>query len=345
METEKISIVVPVYNVEAYLRQCLDSILNQHYKNLEIIIVNDGSPDNCQTIIDEYAKSDSRIIPIYQENGGLSAARNKGMQFATGKYLVFIDSDDWIEKDFISLLIKDISDDVGIVACSYSREFVKKSLPRDLKLNGLVPKVMFKRRLLGLVKGDLEDPSQADSIVTANMKLYLTRIIKENDLKFISTKEIGTEDLLFNVAYVSSLSEDSKALVINRPLYKYRRTNVTSLTATYKPNLYNQWLKMFAYISDYVKEAEEREAFKNRICLSIIGLGLNELQNPKGKTEQVANLDRYLSSTLYIEAYKDLPLQYFPLHWKLFFYFAKKRHTSCLLLMLKLIRFMINRNN
>ena len=92
-----ISVIVPIYGVEPYLKKCLDSIINQTYKNLEIILIDDGSPDRCGEICDEYAAKDSRIIVIHQENEGLSEARNAGLNIATGEYLLFVDSDDWIE--------------------------------------------------------------------------------------------------------------------------------------------------------------------------------------------------------------------------------------------------------
>lgn len=101
----KISIIIPVYKVEPYLRQCLDSVVNQTYKNLEIILVDDGSPDNCGAICDEYAKKDERIRVIHKRNEGLPAARNEGIRAATGEWLAFVDSDDWCELDYYEKLI------------------------------------------------------------------------------------------------------------------------------------------------------------------------------------------------------------------------------------------------
>lgn len=109
-----ISIVVPIYNVEPYLPRCVDSLLGQTYTNLEIILVDDGSPDNCPKICDEYVKKDNRIKVIHKKNGGLSDARNAGMQVATGEYISFIDSDDWIRpemiEDMYNRMIEDNSD-------------------------------------------------------------------------------------------------------------------------------------------------------------------------------------------------------------------------------------------
>lgn len=100
----KISIIVPVYNVEGYLRKCVNSILNQTIKNIEIILVNDGSKDNSGDICDEYKKKDNRVVVIHKENGGLSSARNAGLEIATGELIGFIDSDDWIEPDYFQIL-------------------------------------------------------------------------------------------------------------------------------------------------------------------------------------------------------------------------------------------------
>ena len=99
-----ISVIVPVYKVEPFLKRCLDSIVNQTYRDLEIILVDDGSPDSCGDICDEYAKSDSRIKVIHKENGGLSSARNAGIDIATGEYITFVDSDDWIDQEMYEKL-------------------------------------------------------------------------------------------------------------------------------------------------------------------------------------------------------------------------------------------------
>ena len=100
-----ISVIVPIYNVEKYLARCVDSIVNQTYKNLEIILVDDGSPDRCPQMCDDYAKKDSRIKVVHKKNGGLSDARNAGMAVATGEYISFIDSDDYVSDDFFECLL------------------------------------------------------------------------------------------------------------------------------------------------------------------------------------------------------------------------------------------------
>lgn len=106
MNQEKplISVIVPIYKVEPYLRQCLDSILAQTYKNIEVIMVDDGSPDNCGAICDEYAEKYSNFIAVHKENAGLGMARNTGMEYMTGEYVMFMDSDDYLDSDLIEIL-------------------------------------------------------------------------------------------------------------------------------------------------------------------------------------------------------------------------------------------------
>lgn len=103
-----ISIVLPIYNVEKYIEKCMDSVLNQTYKNIEVILVDDGSPDRCPKICEEYAKKDNRIKVVHKENGGLSDARNAGIKVANGEYITFIDSDDYVDEDYVEFLYNNI---------------------------------------------------------------------------------------------------------------------------------------------------------------------------------------------------------------------------------------------
>lgn len=113
----ELSIIVPIYNVEKYLVRCIDSILSQTYKDFELILVNDGSPDKCDEIIEYYAQKDNRIVTIHQENKGVSAARNAGLKIATGKYVGFVDPDDWIANTMYEKMITDMTDVQADIAC------------------------------------------------------------------------------------------------------------------------------------------------------------------------------------------------------------------------------------
>ena len=120
MSKNKISVIIPVYKVEKYLNRCVESVINQTHKNLEIILVDDGSPDNCPVLCDEWAKKDKRIIAVHKENGGVSSARNKGLEHATGEFIQFVDSDDYIESTFCEELINCFKDDVDLVVSGFT---------------------------------------------------------------------------------------------------------------------------------------------------------------------------------------------------------------------------------
>lgn len=122
-----ISVIVPIYKVESYLRRCLDSIVNQTYTNLEIILVDDGSPDKCPAICDEYAKKDERIIVIHKKNGGLSDARNAAIDISKGEYLAFIDSDDWVSSDYIEILLRNAIQEKADISITSFKEVTEDS--------------------------------------------------------------------------------------------------------------------------------------------------------------------------------------------------------------------------
>lgn len=137
VDTAKISVIVPVYKVEAYLDKCVSSIVNQTYTNLEIILVDDGSPDNCPAMCDAWAEKDSRIRVIHKPNGGLSDARNAGMAVATGELMAFVDSDDWIAPDMCEYLYQRLTEDNSdIAACGVQMVWEDKKLCRMLTRAG-----------------------------------------------------------------------------------------------------------------------------------------------------------------------------------------------------------------
>lgn len=147
---ELVTIVVPVYKVEKYIDRCIKSILNQTYKNLEIILVDDGSPDNCGKICENYAQKDKRIKVVHKENGGLSDARNAGISISNGKYISFIDSDDYIDPEYIELLYKTIKKDKSDMAISshkviYENGTVLEKATKEESI--LKPKEVLKRIL------------------------------------------------------------------------------------------------------------------------------------------------------------------------------------------------------
>lgn len=203
-----ISVIVPIYKVEPYLRRCVDSIVNQTYTNLEIILVDDGSPDGCPAICDEYAAKDSRIVVIHKENGGLSDARNAGLDICKGEYISFVDSDDWVADCFIEELLKSVQEtnaEIGI--CSY----VQTSSSYTAKLNvNNVDKI-----ILSSIEATQKLWSEkGTTFVTAWGKIYKNSLWKE--LKF--PKDLIHEDEYTTYKLLYSAKE---TVFIDIPLYFY----------------------------------------------------------------------------------------------------------------------------
>ena len=182
MQEELLSVIVPIYNEEKFLPECLNSIVNQTYKNLEIIVVNDGSKDKTLDIIESIAKDDPRIIVINQENQGVSAARNNALKGVDGDFVMFVDSDDWLDLDTCEVLIKEaVKENADIVMCGYVREYKEKSMPKAMFDE---QRIIFKneevkdklyRRIFGPLGNELSTPEKLNAITTIWGKLYMTK--------------------------------------------------------------------------------------------------------------------------------------------------------------------------
>ncbi|MBO0958847.1 glycosyltransferase [Neobacillus sp. MM2021_6] len=220
---QKVSVVVPIYNVEQYLARCVESILQQTFTNLEVILVNDGSPDNCGTIAENYAIADSRVKVFHKENGGLSDARNHGMQFVTGEYTVFVDSDDWMDKGMIEELVK--------ISNEYQAEVVQSAFYYAYNDHLLYDNRVYNQKAPPLV---LDNKSLMYELVRNDVvknfawgKLYKTKLIKNIPFK----KGILFEDVFWAHHVMQSVQT---FVSLNRPYYFYLQRD-DSIVATYSP--------------------------------------------------------------------------------------------------------------
>ncbi|AHH46752.1 glycosyl transferase [Francisella tularensis subsp. holarctica PHIT-FT049] len=187
---ELITLVIPIYNIENYLGRCLDSVINQTYKDLEIILVNDGSTDNSLEICESYAKEDSRIKIINKNNGGLSSARNVGLDACKGDYVTFIDSDDWVSLDYIEILYKNIIDnnaDISII-----NAIKVKSQNNDFTLKE-------QKNLLHTYFSSIEFALDNTLPVMACAKLYKTKLFE--NLRFTNSIVFEDEDIMYRLLY------------------------------------------------------------------------------------------------------------------------------------------------
>lgn len=203
----KISVIVPCYNIESYLPRCIESILAQTYKNLEVILISDGSTDGTDEVIREYAKKDSRIIPIFKQNSGVSDTRNRGLDMATGDYIGFVDGDDYIEPEMYETLLKNaIENDADISHCGYQMVFPSRV---DYYYNTGKKVIQDnKKGIIDIIVGDYVEPSPC-------IKIYRKNIV--NNLRMPPDIKIN-EDVIFNFyAFVNS----QKSVYEDLPFYHY----------------------------------------------------------------------------------------------------------------------------
>ena len=182
---KRVSVIIPVYNVEKFILKTVESVMNQDYKDVEIILVDDGSPDNSAQIIDELAKRDNRIICIHKENGGVSSARNAGLKIATGEYVTFIDGDDWVEPNYISYLLDLVEKnncEIGMNKNNYS-DYSMNSSDKEYVVEA-------EKAIEWIYLGDI--------FVAVWNKIYKMSFLRDNDILFDEKIWYG-EGMLFNI--------------------------------------------------------------------------------------------------------------------------------------------------
>lgn len=321
-ENQKLTVVIPIYNVEPYLRQCLDSVVNQTYKNLEIILVDDGSPDNCGAICDEYAANDDRIIVIHKENGGLSAARNDGIRKATGEWITFVDSDDWCELDYYEQMLKEEFDsDTDIICASdhYVESASDSTTQRRCFKEGFAfcsekERHILMNRVLDLkgtvLVGDAPFGYPWD-------KLYRGNFLLREDLLFDESLRV-CEDALFNYRAMSKAGK-----VVGRICAGYHyRFNLSSITKTVDPKRpeknYQYVSKLCKYAEGYGLDDGMRDVLNAHVMntfLSVLSLSYFHPDNTMPYTEILHKVKKM----------KDMPCYYNAIHSKNSCYLSGKR--------------------
>lgn len=291
MKEELISVIVPVYKVEKYLDRCVNSLVNQTYKNLEIVLVNDGSPDNCPTMCEEWAKKDNRIKVLHKENGGLMAAWIDGVKMASADYISFVDSDDWCELNMIEELYKPfVEHNVDLSICGLYESRDKKRMCLDSnKLN-----------FCGLYEGKNLNQVKESSVIHPNFDIALFRCNKMfkkstilNNLKYCDTRATISEDSCIAQA---SLLEAKSIYFVNKYLYNYyfREDSMIhkyNIKMNEKCEIYFEMFKKLYY--DKVSNPEigltfERVRLLNMLVKNILK---SKEKNKKQLLEEISNLN------------------------------------------------------
>lgn len=314
----KVSVIVPVYNTEQYLKECVDSLLKQTLTDLEIILIDDGSPDNSACICDEYAKLDSRVKVIHKENGGLSSARNAALDICKGEYIGFVDSDDFVEPTmFEELYNSAINYNSDISICALSTFSEKSIIPKMLPFEKEVYKdsdIMkcFLVPLLG------ENPNEKIKYLEGFVcrQLFKREII--GNIRFKSEREYFAEDVMFDFDIYPLCRTIS---VVNKPLYFYRyngdslsnkyRENVWTMFSNYLNAEYELLNELDIEISDSIKLRLNNLALKF-VVISVINLGkagCNLSNNEKSNVLNEIRLNKYVKEVLKFTSIIKQPLK------------------------------------
>ena len=255
---DKFSVIVPVYNVEPYLRQCLDSIVDQTYRNLEIILVDDGSPDNCGAICDEYAAKDDRITVVHKANGGLSAAWNDGMRNASGQWISFVDSDDWLDVDYFEKLMAGVDKaggkDASIVLTGGRTDekdgvsFIVRSFVSPAEFRTDEEKDELKQRIH--ISQTTASGEKLSYTGYAWGKLYRTSFLRKYHLQFDEAQR-GCQDLLFNYQ-AFDMAGNIVGCEFSGGGYHYRLVS-NGITRQYLPSRQTIWHDYLSKLSTYIE--------------------------------------------------------------------------------------------
>lgn len=336
MNLPLISIIVPIYNAEDFLDECISSLIKQTLNSIEIILVNDGSKDNSLSICEDYAKKDNRVIILSQENKGVSEARKNGVRISKGSYIMFVDSDDWIDLKTCEVTYNKItSENADAIIFSYIREYKEKSFTENIfsedktyvgkdGISNLV------KRVIGLSGEELKEPLKFDSLSAMYMKLYKKEFITD-DVEFVDLKEYGHhEDTIFNIQVFIKMN---KVIYLNQPFYHYRKYSKNSISKTFELDYFKKWQRHIDYIESFIKRNKKentfREVFQNRIALETIGLVLKETSrnNPRKFMQRKNYIKKIITNSRYRKAFNQLDLKRMPKHWKLFFSLCKNGNT------------------
>lgn len=333
LEEKKISIIIPAYNVEKYIAKCLDSVINQSYKNLEVIVVDDGSKDRTGCIIDDYSAKDNRIRAVHQPNGGSPNARNTGMKYANGDYVMFLDSDDWIEPKCCKVIVSEMQKDkADLVFFEYYKEYKNKTVQMKTYPH---EKLIYNR------DGKQEFFLYDMRTITPWGKIYSAEILHKCEYN----ESLRTaEDVEFNYRIYDRVN---KAVYIQRPLLHYRILEQSAIHGydsqikdKLKPVLecLSNWLNMSMPFHEEAYYSFKAIAFL-LVCQN--GICLNKQLSFWQKRKKISDLKRDLT---YKDLFSNLDYVKIPKSRKLIIKFEKMNLPSLIVLVISLKQWREKRN-
>lgn len=326
------TIIIPVFNTREYLIECVTSIINQSYTNLEIILVDDGSLDNSGELCDELLSIDRRITIIHKRNGGPSSSREIGVSNSTGEFIMFVDSDDWIDIHTVEECINRVkADNADCVFFTYTREFGERSI----EVHPIIEGDPY-RRIYGLYGKELRRPEQLDNLSSCCMKLYSKHSLA--NAKYFDSKSVANaEDTLFNIFTLSGVKKIS---YIDKCFYHYRKTNVSSLTSKYREkyssNVFKVYDILYQAVNDYSCGNDYLVAVNNRVVLNILSVAINELKSPSA-IDGIIKIKQYISDKRFVSSCWALDVGQLSIPWKIIVYICRMKCALLLYISFMLI--------
>ncbi|MGG1419041.1 glycosyltransferase family 2 protein [Bacillus subtilis] len=288
----KVSVVIPVYNGEKYLRECLDSVLGQTLKNIEVLIVDDGSTDSTRNILKCYEAVDERVKPIYQANQGPATARNNALKQARGEYVAFIDADDWVDRETYATMYevaRENKADIVFTDMRWEYEDGTKSYTKSYSAKANTPLDR------DAIKAEILTDFLYNGSYGSVCKLFRKSLIDTYDLAFPAGKFLG-EDWLFNM---DAFTYCQTAYYIDKPLYHYRQANDVSLMRKYNPQLFDSYingntLETYAKRWGLYDEKVAVDLARRKCYIAVNGCIQNEFKPgcDKGIREKLALIER-----------------------------------------------------
>lgn len=341
MNSPLISVIVPVYNVEKYLDRCVESILGQTLKDIELILIDDGSPDRCPVMCDRWANRDSRIKVIHKQNAGLGMACNSGIEAASGQYVAFVDSDDWVDPDMYATMSE--------TAAKYGAQMVFTGLRRVDENGNISPmaqaatlkvhdtKAKIHEFALGMIASHPNLAAERLTMMSAKVVLYRRDMLIDSNLRFFSERQIISEDLFFNL---DCLLHASSVVEFPTTFYNYS-INTQSLTLSYRPDRFSKVEAMHCeLLRRYEALGPELKTRADRMFIGYTRSILRQLHSYKSisHAEKRIEFRRIAESPLWKAISDSYPISSMPMPHRLMFNFITRDNFFFAMALLSLER-------
>jgi glycosyltransferase involved in cell wall biosynthesis len=325
----KVSIIVPIYNVEKYLPRCMDSLLNQTLEDIEIILVDDESPDGCPALCDTYSQQDSRIKIIHKKNEGLGFARNSGLKVATGEFVAFVDSDDYVKTTMFEELYNEAKkESCDAVFCNFNKV---KANGEVIEITEVKNKQLFsgaediKMFLFDMIGAPPSYPKERKYSMSVWHAIYSFSLIQKYKISFPSERVMISEDIIYHIHFIPK----TRNIVYLPTCNYYYCENETSLTKTYRKDRFKRYILLHKEMSKLLTHLFPSKLWRNSIDRCMLGYTRNDIL--KGEANKILSQkklidnikeivnDTYFRNILMRFPYKQLPLAKIFFMWLLRF--------------------------